>query len=138
MELGQDASDTVGGGQTPRALCDVHALLDDQGSPSAGIVWKLAEARRQLDANLVHLAPGQVIGEHTERDLDVLLIALAGTATLTPDPGSGGGADPLAVHAGELVWLPRGTTRTLAAGAMGLSYLTVHQRRAGMWIGVRP
>jgi hypothetical protein len=35
---------------------------------------------------------------------------------------------------GELVWMPRGSTRSLTAGADGLAYLTVHQRRPGMQI----
>jgi len=118
--------------EAPRVLFDVHELLTRTVSPPPGIVWKLAEAGRQLDANLVHLSPGQVIAAHTERDLDVLVVVLAGTAALTTSDG------PLPVAEGALVWLPRGSTRTLAAGANGLSYLTVHQRRAGMRIRVGP
>lgn len=38
---------------------------------------------------------------------------------------------------GELVWLPRGCTRSLTAGPAGLSYMTVHQRRPGIQIQVR-
>lgn len=118
-------------GECPRVLCDVHGLLAETGSPLAGVVWKLTEVGRQLDANLVRLSPDQMVGEHTERDLDVLIIGVAGTGRLLTNRG------PLSVEAGTMVWLPRGSTRSLVAGATGLSYLTVHQRRPGMWIGVR-
>ncbi|WP_445189148.1 cupin domain-containing protein [Pseudonocardia sp. Cha107L01] len=124
-----DASANLETGATARALCDVHAILA-AGSVPPGIVWKMAEAGRQLDANLVSLPAGRVIDTHTECDLDVLVIVIAGTGMLTTDNG----LVPLTV--GELVWLPRGCTRSLAAGTHGLSYLTVHQRRAGMRIRV--
>jgi quercetin dioxygenase-like cupin family protein len=119
------------GAPVPLALCDVQALAGPSAA-SAGAVWKLAEAGRQLDANLVRVPPHERIGTHSEPDLDVLLLVIAGHGTLSGT----GRAERLAE--GVLVWLPRGSTRSITAGAGGLSYLTAHQRRPGMQIRRRP
>ncbi|MFC9112074.1 MULTISPECIES: AraC family ligand binding domain-containing protein [Streptomyces] len=119
-----------GGTPLPRILCDTAALaaVDDA---AAGALWRLAESGRQLDANVVRLPPGHRVDTHREPDLDVLLLVLSGHGTLTaPD-----GEHPL--PAGTLTWLPHGSTRSLAAGDDGLTYLTVHRRRPGMTIRTR-
>jgi quercetin dioxygenase-like cupin family protein len=91
-------------------------------------VWKLAEPGRQLDANVVHLPPGQHVGTHAEPDLDVLLLVVAGDGVLV----TAGQARHLT--SGALLWLPRGSVRGLSAGLDGMSYLTVHRRRPGMQV----
>jgi quercetin dioxygenase-like cupin family protein len=114
-----------------RILADVHEFVDDPGV-AGGARWTLSEPGRQLDANLIHLPPGRRVDTHTEPDLDVLLVAVAGTGTVgTPD-------DLQPVAEGNLVWLPHGSTRNITAGADGLSYLTVHRRRSGLQIKNRP
>ncbi|MFG1819365.1 hypothetical protein ACGFIF_36780 [Kribbella sp. NPDC049174] len=114
-----------------RVLVDVHELVDHSPVPS-GARWTLAEPGRQLDANLVHLPAGQRVDTHTEPDLDVVLVVVAGRGTVgTPD-----GEEVLAD--GNIVWLPRGSTRSIAAGYAGLSYLTIHRRRPGLQISKRP
>ncbi|MGW1835442.1 hypothetical protein [Streptomyces sp. BBFR2] len=114
----------------PSVLCDLGALA--AAAPGdAAVRWKLAESGRQLDANVVHLTAGQRVDTHTEPDLDVLLLVLAGDGTLE----SAAGDETLGADA--LVWLPHGSARALVAGAAGLSYLTVHRRRPGMRIGRR-
>lgn len=115
----------------PRILCDTAALAA-AGGTSAGALWRLAESGRQLDANVVHLPPGHRVDTHREPDLDVLLLVLAGHGTLTAPDG------PHPLPAGTLTWLPHGSTRSLAAGTEGLTYLTVHRRRPGMRIQSRP
>lgn len=123
-------SDAPGGEvPLPRILCDTAALAAAVDDASAGALWRLAESGRQLDANVVRLPPGQQVGTHREPELDVLLLVLAGTGILTAPDG------PHALTAGALTWLPHGSTRSLAAGPDGLSYLTVHRRRPGMRIG---
>lgn len=114
----------------PSAVGDARALLAEQGA--GGVLWRLAESGRQLDANLVHLAADATVGAHAEPDLDVLLFVVSGTGTLTGTEGV------LALTGGALTWLPRGSVRSLAAGPTGLSYLTVHGRRPGMQIRSRP
>lgn len=116
---------------TARPLCDVRALAGLDPAP-AGALWKLAEPGRQLDANLVHLPAGERVEAHAEPDLDVLLLVVAGGGALETPEGTERLAD------GALFWLPRGSTRAVAAGPDGLSYLTVHRRRPGMQIRPRP
>jgi hypothetical protein len=69
----------------PRVLHDMQPVVDDHAAAPSGVVWRLAEAARQLDANVLNLPPGQSIGTHAESDLDVLLAILAGTGTMTTD-----------------------------------------------------
>jgi quercetin dioxygenase-like cupin family protein len=116
---------------TVRILVDVRELVDESPVPS-GARWRLAEPGRQLDANLIHLPARQRVDTHTEPDLDVVLVVVAGGGTVgTPD-----GEQTLAE--GNVVWLPHGSTRNITAGSDGLSYLTVHRRRAGLQIKKRP
>lgn len=112
------------------ALINLAAMV--AGRPGPGILWRLQESGRQLDANLVHLSAGSPVATHAEPDLDVLLIVVAGTGTLTTEQGS------RTLASGVLVWLPRGSRRGLHADPGGLSYLTVHQRRPGLSIRPRP
>ncbi|MET7292987.1 AraC family ligand binding domain-containing protein [Streptomyces griseoloalbus] len=123
-----EGSDTPGDDvPLPRILYDTAAPVALDG-PSAGALWRLAEPGRQLDANVVRLPPGHRVDTHREPDLDVLLHVLEGAGTLT-------GADgPHPLPAGTLTWLPHGSTRSLAAGPEGMTYLTVHRRRPGMRI----
>lgn len=117
----------------PSLLCDVQALTSAAEDAATGALWKLAESGRQLDANLVQLPPGGRIGTHTEPDLDVLLLVVSGGGLLTSPGGTAA-----RLTAGSLHWLPHGSTRALAAGDEGLSYLTVHRRRPGMQIRSHP
>jgi quercetin dioxygenase-like cupin family protein len=116
---------------TVRILADVRELVEDSPVPS-GARWTLAEPGRQLDANLIHLPAGHHVDTHTEPDLDVILVVVAGDGTV----GTPGGAQTLAE--GNIAWLPHGSTRSVTAGAEGLSYLTVHRRRPGLQIKQRP
>ncbi|MEV7127865.1 procyclic form-specific polypeptide B-alpha [Streptomyces sp. NPDC093260] len=113
----------------PRVLCDVRALAADPPLP-AGVLWKLAETGRQLDANLVRLAPGGRVAPHAEPELDVLVFVVAGGGVL----GVGTADEPRRLSEGVTVWLPHGSARSITAGPDGLSYLTVHRRRPGMRI----
>ncbi|MFG5717827.1 cupin domain-containing protein [Streptomyces murinus] len=117
----------------PELLCDARALAEAPPVPS-GVLWKLAGSGRQLDANVVRIAPGGRIAAHAERRLDVLLLVVAGDGVL----GAGPADAPRPVAEGALVWLPRGSTRSISAGERGLTYLTVHNRRPGMGITARP
>ena len=93
-----------------------------------GALWRLAEPGRGLDANVVRLGPGAVVGEHRDDVLDVILVVLEGEGHLvTPE-----GRQTLVAH--TVVWLPRTSRRSLEAGAQGLVYLTAHRRRPGMTI----
>lgn len=123
---------TAGDTPVPETLCDVQALIADSSQSPTGVLWRLAESGRQLDANLVHLDANSGVDRHAEPDLDVLLVVVDGTGSLTAENG----ISPLTT--GAMMWLPRGSARSIAAGGHGLSYLTVHTRRPGMRIRPRP
>ncbi|MFI0944207.1 cupin domain-containing protein [Streptomyces sp. NPDC021020] len=126
-------SEPPSGAETERArvLGDARAAAGGAGE-SGGVVWKLSEPGRQLDANVVRLAPGARVAPHVESDLDVLVLVLGGSGELA------GGDAPEPLAEGSLAWLPHGARRSLTAGGAGLTYLTVHRRRPGMTIGHRP
>ncbi|MFR9803353.1 cupin domain-containing protein [Pseudonocardia sp. RS010] len=116
----------------PRVVHDLQPLVAARATVPGGVVWRLTEPGRQLDANVLNLDAGQVIETHTEPDLDVLVVVAAGSGTVEA-PG-----ERLALTAGTVLWLPRGSTRRLVAGPEGLGYLTVHGRRPGLQIRSAP
>lgn len=114
----------------PGVLARMPDLVRSMPADRGGALWRLAESGRQLDANVVRLAPGAEVAEHVEPDLDVLVYVVNGSGRL------GTGDDELPLEGGAVVWLPRGSRRALSAGPHGLDYLTVHRRRPGM--SIRP
>ena len=109
----------------PRLLCDT-TLLTAEGPDATGAIWKLQTSERDLDSNVIRLAPTGTIGRHVGPDVDVLVHVLAGTGELATETGT------LPLTSGALVWLPRRSHRQFTAGPEGLSYLTVHQRREAL------
>lgn len=103
---------------------DLTSLL---GAPGDGVHWTL-ERDGDLNANLVRLEPGHVVGEHTNSEVDVLVVGLAGGGHIVLDTTTVSLAPHVVVH------LPKGVTRAIHAGPDGLTYLTVHRRRAGLSI----
>ncbi|MFC1430266.1 hypothetical protein ACEZDB_06270 [Streptacidiphilus sp. N1-3] len=117
----------------PQVLVGLDECLARAAAGRSGALWRLAEPGRQLDANVVRLPPGGGVDEHVEEDLDVLLVVVEGSGRLGGAGGTGdGGAELLAPR--SVVWLPRGSRRSLNAGPEGLVYLTVHQRRPALSI----
>ncbi|MFB7374113.1 cupin domain-containing protein [Streptomyces sp. NPDC056222] len=115
------------GGPVPRVLFET-ATLETLDPATAGAVWRLAEPGRQVDANVVRIPPERAVDPHTETDLDVLLLVVAGDGTLVTSE------ETRPLSEGSLAWLPHGSTRGLVAGKRGMAYLTVHRRRPGMRI----
>ncbi len=114
----------------PRILSNTDALVTHKAGSEdvSGAVWKLEMSRRDLDANVIHLPPDGRIESHQGPDLDVLMHVLAGSGTLVHALYS------LLLTSGSLIWLPRRSQRSIAAGAGGMTYLTVHPRRPGLSI----
>lgn len=111
----------------PRVLADTTAVARaGDGDDPAGVLFKLQMRERDLDSNIIALAPDGTIGAHAGPDVDVLICVLAGSGRLTTE------LDTLELRAGSLVWLPRRSRREFAAGPEGLRYLTVHQRRKAL------
>jgi uncharacterized protein (DUF2249 family)/quercetin dioxygenase-like cupin family protein len=115
----------------PRVLADTAALAGP-GTEERAVAWKLRMRERDLDSNVIALAPGAVIGAHDGPDLDVLIHVLSGSGRLATELGT-----TLEVRPGSLVWLPRRSRREVTAGPDGLTYLTVHQRRQALTLAPR-
>ncbi|MGD9987777.1 DUF2249 domain-containing protein [Pseudonocardia sp.] len=114
----------------PRIVGDLAGGSRD--ADAAGVEWKLAMRERDLDSNIVRLAPDAEIGEHAGPDLDVLLVVLDGSGLLVTERGD------LLLEAGAMVWLPRRSRRRFRAGTDGLRYLTVHGRRQALVLDPAP
>lgn len=113
----------------PRVLIDTATITAESSSPDlTGAAWKLQARERDLDSNIIVLPPSQSIDAHAGPDLDVLIHVLAGSGLLTTE------LDTLDLTPGMLIWLPRRSRRQFTAGADGLRYLTVHQRRQALAI----
>ena len=117
----------------PRVLCDSRQIVTEATTAEAsGAVWRLPMRRRDLDSNIIHLQSAAKIEGHSGPALDVLLHILDGDGQLVTE------LTTLALRPGMLVWLPRRSRREITAGADGLTYLTVHQRRPGLSIEAAP
>ena len=114
----------------PRVLVNT---AEDAADPDAtGAVWTLPPSDRDLDSNIIALAPGKGIETHHGPDLDVLVHVLAGSGRLVTETGV------VELIPGALVWLPRRSRREFAAGPAGLRYLTVHRRRQALTLDPAP
>jgi uncharacterized protein (DUF2249 family)/quercetin dioxygenase-like cupin family protein len=106
----------------PRLLtntADMEAVDHD----ATGAVWKLEVRDRDLDSNVVALAPNRGIDPHAGANVDLLIHVLSGSGRLTTEQGM------IDLVPGALLWLPKRSRRQFTAGPEGLRYLTVHQRR---------
>ncbi|GAA1843904.1 DUF2249 domain-containing protein [Brevibacterium marinum] len=115
----------------PRVIVDVGNL--DGVPESSGSVWQFQPQQRDLDANIIALAPGGEIKEHVGPKLDVLIHVLHGAGTLETE------LTALSLAPGQILWLPRlSRRRFLADETDGLTYFSVHQRKQGLSITSRP
>ena len=116
---------------TPRVVLDVAEVAGT--AAESGSVWQLPTKQRDLDANVIALAPGEEIHEHIGPKLDVLIHVLDGAGALETETGS------IALSPGQIVWLPRLSRRRFIADTeAGLKYFSVHQRKQGLTISARP
>jgi quercetin dioxygenase-like cupin family protein len=88
---------------------------------AGGVVWSASP--EGLHTNLVVLDAGGTIPAHRNDAIDVLVVVLAGTGTLTVDE------TPVGLAPSAALLVPRGTKRAIRAGADGLRYLTIHAAR---------
>ena len=96
----------------------------------AGPLWGMQSD--DLNATLLSWPAGGGVAEHVNDQLDVLIVVLDGTASVTLD----GSAHPLS--AGHLLLIPRGCARAVEAGSEGVRYLSIHRRRGPLLPAGRP
>jgi uncharacterized protein (DUF2249 family) len=110
--------------QLPRILTNTADNAGADAEPDVtGVAWKLEARERDLDSNVITLAPDGGIDTHTGADVDVLIHVLSGSGRLITEQGT------IDLRPGALLWLPRRSRRQFTAGPDGLRYLTVHQKR---------
>ncbi|MGH3523335.1 MAG: DUF2249 domain-containing protein [Mycobacterium sp.] len=111
--------------QTATALPRILTNTSDGATEAdlTGAVWKLEVRDRDLDSNVIALAPGGGIDAHAGADVDVLIHVLSGSGRLRTEHGV------IDLVPGALLWLPKRSRRQFSAGPDGLRYLTVHQKR---------
>lgn len=100
-----------------------------------GAIWTLEESE-ELNANLIRFEAGrtEVVGEHTNDEVEVLFVGLSGSAVVKVD------GEPHPLEAGRIVLVPKGSRRSVASASEteSLTYLTVHRRRGPVAIGGKP
>ena len=126
------------GGDPP---CWAHVFEDADNSPSEatavnlprlagelagrGAVW--TRQSDDLNLNLLNFSEGEGVQEHVNREVDVLLIGVAGAGIVTVD------GEPRPIREGMLLLVPKGARRSTRALSERFAYLTCHRKRAGLW-----
>ena len=106
-----------------RADTGAADLLRPKGT---GPLWGMASS--DLNATLLVWPPGHEVAEHTNTELDVLLIVLEGGGVAWIDEQN----HPLSP--GNALLIPKGSSRVIRAGAAGVRYVSVHSRRGPLQI----
>ncbi|HEU4363452.1 MAG TPA: DUF2249 domain-containing protein [Mycobacterium sp.] len=110
----------------PWILTDTETTGRDVEPDPAGVVWKLEVQSRELDADVVSLAPGEDTGMHSGPEVNALIHVLSGSGQLATE------LDTIDLKSGALLWMPRRSRRQFIAGPDGLRFLTVHQKRESL------
>jgi len=92
------------------------------------VQWKIQVSDRDLDSNLIAVAPEGKVAAHPGPGIDVLMIVVDGQGAVSTE------IDEVEVEAGDLIWLPKHSRRAIRAGSAGLRYLTVHTHKTGLQI----
>lgn len=93
-----------------------------------GTVWTLEEGE-DLNANLVRFSSGGGVEDHTNEELDVILVGVAGVGSVTLN------GEKRRLAAGELVFAPKGSSREIRSASEDFVYLSIHRRRGPIRLG---
>ncbi|BBY37942.1 hypothetical protein MMAN_20760 [Mycobacterium mantenii] len=108
--------------ELPRASTNTADIADRYAAPNARVARKSDVGERNLDWNVLTLAPNGESCTATEADVDVLIHVLFGSGLLTTEEGT------IQLKPGSLLWLPSRSRPHFTAGPNGLRYLTVNQK----------
>jgi hemerythrin-like domain-containing protein len=108
----------------------LNTLATAATQESNGPIWG-AESE-ELNATLLSWRPGAGPQEHINGERDVLVVVLAGSATVSTD------RDERELAVGEAAIIEKGRRRRISAGRSGVRYLSVHRRRAPLLISPAP
>jgi quercetin dioxygenase-like cupin family protein len=105
-------------------------LANPATQESNGPIWGLES--EELNATLLSWRPGAGPQEHVNSERDVLVVVLAGSATISTE------GDERELAVGEAAIIEKGRRRRISAGRSGVRYLSVHRRRAPLVIAPAP
>jgi uncharacterized cupin superfamily protein len=107
-----------------------NAVVDLLGRMGLGPLWGMASG--DLNATLLVWPPDHEVVEHTNSELDVLLVVLQGDGVAKVDD------QEHALVCGSALLVEKGSSRAIRAGADGLRYLSIHKRRGPLQIAETP
>ncbi|HCG29209.1 MAG TPA: hypothetical protein PK593_03790 [Thermomicrobiales bacterium] len=90
-----------------------------------GAVWSLTSS--DLNMNVVVISADTPIQRHLNREVDVVVIAVAGEGIVLVDE------DEYRLNPQEVLVIPVGAWRSVRPAGTSFSYMTIHRRRAGLW-----
>jgi quercetin dioxygenase-like cupin family protein len=99
---------------------------DGTTSPRSRPLW--GTETEDLNATLLAWPPGAGPPEHVNSERDVLVVLVAGSATVVVD------GEERFLETGEATTIEKGSTRRITAGPAGVRYLSVHTRRPPLQI----
>lgn len=97
---------------------------------SAGTLWSLSESE-DLNANLVCFPARRGVGEHVNKEVDVLIIGVSGSGIVVVDD------EEHALSGGSLTLVPKGARRWTMSDSENFAYLSIHRRRGPLRISSR-
>jgi quercetin dioxygenase-like cupin family protein len=80
-----------------------------------------------LNLNLVVLDAAGGVAQHTNNEVDVLLVGIDGEGCVEID------GESVTVGPGQAIVVPKGSSRSIRCIADHFAYLSCHRRRAGLW-----
>ncbi len=101
---------------------DLLALLGQV--PGQGALWSHAGA--ELNLNLVAWPVGAGVAEHTNTEVEVLIIGVAGEGIVTI------GSEEHVIRPGRVTLVPKGVSRAIHSRSPRFAYLSVHRSRPGL------
>ena len=104
-------------------IVDLATLARAATAP--GAAW--THQSEDLNVNLLVFASGQGVAEHTNTEVDVLLIGISGAGAVIVD----GTRHILRVR--QALLIPKGANRSIQSESDPFAYLTCHCRRGGLW-----
>lgn len=107
-----------------------HGPLHLLSAEGTGPLW--GTETEDLNTTLLAWPAGAGPAEHVNPERDVLLVVLAGSATVTID------GETALVDTGQAITIEKGSTRRITAGREGVRYLSVHVRRLPLQISPAP
>ncbi|HET8651787.1 MAG TPA: hemerythrin domain-containing protein [Gaiellaceae bacterium] len=113
-----------------RRLQDAPAAVELLEQEGKGPLW--GTETEDLNATLLAWPAGGGTSAHVNAERDVLVVVLAGSATVTVD------GEALTLDAGQALVVEKGRSRQIAAGPDGVRYLSVHVRRPKLQISPAP